>query len=152
MGTIPTGIEVLGIIVPGNSSPMATIFVPGHTTPFYVRENDIIGVNVPQGMQRTPSSLNPVGRPMPQQTSPAQNPPAGAKPVKKGRSRSAAMAANAARREKPVEQPVSSLPGVRPAAPAQNGDEVLFIKIGKITDQQVELHPVTNPENVRILR
>ena len=31
-------------------------------------------------------------------------------------------------------------------------EEMLYIKVGKINAQQVELHPMTHPENVRILR
>lgn len=33
-----------------------------------------------------------------------------------------------------------------------NAQESIFIKVGHISGQQVELHPVTNPENIRVLR
>ncbi len=122
-GTIPPGIEVLGIIVPSKNSPaVAALAVPGHLTPYYVREGDIIGMNIPEsGNSRSASS--PLKRKQ------------GATAVPRSRSRTAVSA--------PPRTPVSS---------SKASYEFIYIQIGTITGQQVELHPMSNPENVRILQ
>ena len=44
--TIPAGIKVLGIIVTENKPPLAALKIPNYDEPFYVREKDVIGVEM----------------------------------------------------------------------------------------------------------
>ena len=178
-GTIPPGIEVVGIAVPGNGQPVAALYIPGHVSLFYVREGDVLGVNV---VKTASSPLTRDARPSiafsPQQRQMARPPassaapapaPASSTPISSGRSRGAKLRANMARAQaQGLLSASSAAPAPAPAAapaparavyraPTQGGapalsEEVLYIEIGEITDQQVELHPVAHPENVRILR
>ena len=43
---IPSGIKVLGILIVENKKAIAALMVPNSDDPLYVRENDIIGIEV----------------------------------------------------------------------------------------------------------
>ena len=85
--TIPSGIKVLGILIVENKKPLAALQVPNSDEPLYVRENDIVGVEVSAKNQNNKSTA-----------------------------------------------------------------EIIYLKIEKITSQQVIVTPKNNPKGKQILR